>query len=111
MKLTHMTKQIPVVILVMEAKMPGSYWNRMGLEVEPTNSVKYFFSCKMMKSKEGTHAAENVRISRKKKICQEVQTTNFVIVVNGLVSLAVQKLKKKNPQALPCCLESAAGIV
>jgi hypothetical protein len=40
MKLINVTKQIPVVILVIETKMPGSCWNRMGEEVEPTNGAK-----------------------------------------------------------------------
>jgi hypothetical protein len=42
-KLIQETKQIPVVILVMETKIPGSDWkNRMGVEVESTNSAKNF---------------------------------------------------------------------
>jgi hypothetical protein len=42
-KLIHVTKQIPVVILVMATKIPGSDWNnRMGVEVESTNSAKNF---------------------------------------------------------------------
>jgi hypothetical protein len=35
------TKEIPVVILVMETKIPGSDLNnRLGVEVESTNSAK-----------------------------------------------------------------------
>ena len=42
-KLIQVTKQIPVVILVTEKKIPGSEWNnRMGVEVESTNSAKNF---------------------------------------------------------------------
>jgi len=42
-KLIQVTKQIPVVILVMETKIPGSEWNkRMGMEVESINSAKNF---------------------------------------------------------------------
>ena len=42
MKLIQVTRQIPVVILVMETNIPGSDWNRMGMEVESTGSAKNF---------------------------------------------------------------------
>jgi hypothetical protein len=42
-KLIQVTKRIPVVIPVMETKIPGSEWNnRMGVEVKSTNSAKNF---------------------------------------------------------------------
>jgi len=42
-KLIQVTKPIPVVILVIATKIPGSDWNnRMGMEVESTKSAKNF---------------------------------------------------------------------
>lgn len=42
-ELIQVTQQIPVVIMVMEKKIPGSEWNnRMEVEVESTNNAKNF---------------------------------------------------------------------